>query len=228
MNEPLDSLSKIDNVLEVYSEMISFQSTQFTILISVLCGIVVFIFVANWYWNVKGAKSVIKEEVEKAMTPVKDELKTNTANAQKLVTEEVNKAVDKQNKHFEEEFEAYKNKVDKENRSSKAELYRIFALHCTSTNSFLVGAQWWFGAAELYQETGMSEFVGISVNSAVDALSNCVKSETIGEDDKDSIDSIEASIKKIPDILSDKKQEAKRLIKQVKKKYESSMSDQNQ
>lgn len=208
--------------------MISFQSTQFTILISVLCGIVVFIFVANWYWNVKGAKSVIKEEVEKAMTPVKDELKTNTANAQKLVTEEVNKAVDKQNKHFEEEFEAYKNKVDKENRSSKAELYRIFALHCTSTNSFLVGAQWWFGAAELYQETGMSEFVGISVNSAVDALSNCVKSETIGEDDKDSIDSIEASIKKIPDILSDKKQEAKRLIKQVKKKYESSMSDQNQ
>ncbi len=225
MNEALDSLSRIVSVPEVYSEMISFQSTQFTILISVLCGIVIVIVAATWYWNERGAKSFIKDEVEKAMKPIRKLLNAYPNGAKKMVAEEVNKAIEEQNKRFTEVFEAYKKKVDDENKSSKAELYRIFALHCTSTNSYLIGAQWWFGAAELYQETNMSEWVGISVNSAVDALEKCVSSETIEEDDKEKIDDIEVSIKKIPEMLSNKKREAKRLFKQLEQKYEKAVSD---
>lgn len=224
MNEPIDSLSRIVSGQELYSEMISFQSTQFTILISVLCGIVIVIVAATWYWNERGAKSVIKDEVEKAMKPVRKLLNAYPAGAKKMVSDEVKKSIEEQNKRFKEEFEEYKKKVDMDNKSSKAELYRIFALHCTSTNSYLIGALWWFGAAELYQETNTSEWVGISVNSAVEALSSSVASETIVEEDKEKLDDIEESINKIPDILIGKKREAKRLLKQLKKKYEESIS----
>lgn len=224
MNEIADSLSRIMSVPEVYSNMVSYQSTQFTILISVLCGIVIIIVGATWFWNYKGAKIAIKSEVENAMKPVRKLLNTHSAGAKKMVEEEVRKAIEEQNKSFEEKFEQYKKSVDEDNRLSKAELYRIFALHCTSTESYLIGAQWWLGASELYQETNTSEWVGISVNSAVEALSNSVASDTIVEEDKEKLDDIEESINKIPDILIGKKREAKRLLKQLKKKYEESIS----
>lgn len=223
MREIVDSLSRIDGVQDVYSNMVSYQSTQFTILISALCGIVLVIVGATWFWNYKGAKIAIKDEVERAMKPVRKLLSTYTTRAKKMVDEQVDSAIKAQNKQFEAAFEEYKKKVDEDNKKSKAELFRIFALHCTSTNSYLNGAQWWFGAAELYSETNFTEWVGISVNSAVEALSKCVSSETIEEDDKEKIEDIETAINKIPEILSDKKREAKKLLKQLKKKYEKSI-----
>lgn len=226
MKEVVDSLSRV-GVPEVYFDMVSYQSTQFTILISALCGIVIVIVGATWFWNFKGAKIAIKDEVERALKPVHKLLNSYSAAAKKMVNEQVNEAIENQNKHFEEAFEEYKKKVDADNKKSKAELYRIFALHCTSTNSYLIGAQWWFGAAELYLETNFSEWVGISVNSAVEALSKSVALEKIDEDDKEKIEDIEDSIQKIPEILSDKKREAKRLLKQIKKKYEETVSTES-
>lgn len=224
MSETLDSLSRIMSVPEVYSNMVSYQSTQFTILIAALCGIVIVIVGATWFWNYKGAKIAIKTEVDNSMKPVRKLLNSYSASAKKMVKEEVQNAIEEQNKSFDEKFEMFKKSVDEDNRRSKAELYRIFALHCTSTNSYLIGAQWWFGAAELYQETNTSELVGISVNSAVEALSNSVASETIVEEDREKLEDIEESINKIPDILSAKRREAKRLLKQLKNKYEQAVS----
>lgn len=227
MHVVIDTLPWTDGVQEVYSDMVSYQSAQFTILISVLCGIVIVIVGATWFWNYKGARIAIKDEVERAMKPVRKLLNTYSTRAKEMVDGQVNLAIKEQNKQFEEAFEDYKKKVDEDNKQSKAELYRIFALHCTSTNSYLIGAQWWFGAAELYMDTNSSEWVGISVNSAVDALSKCVSSEKIGEDDKDKIEDIEASIDKIPEILSDKKRQAKSLLKQLKKKYDKSVAGED-
>lgn len=46
-----------------YSDIADKQATQFTILISVLCGVVVVLLGATWWWNYRAAKQQIKDDI---------------------------------------------------------------------------------------------------------------------------------------------------------------------
>ena len=61
----IDSVEYIrsSDVSAFYADLADKQATQFTILISIICGIVVFIIGATWWWNYRGAKQQISEEI---------------------------------------------------------------------------------------------------------------------------------------------------------------------
>ena len=62
----IDSVEYVrsSDVSAFYADLADKQSTQFTILISVLCGIIVIVIGATWWWNYIGAKQQIKDEIE--------------------------------------------------------------------------------------------------------------------------------------------------------------------
>ena len=62
----IDSVKYVrsSDVSAFYADLADKQATQFTILISVLCGIIVIVIGATWWWNYRGAKQQIKDEVD--------------------------------------------------------------------------------------------------------------------------------------------------------------------
>lgn len=65
INDTIEYLMKSD-VTVFYTDMMDKQATQFNILISVISGVFILALGATWWWNYKGAKQQIKEEVSMA------------------------------------------------------------------------------------------------------------------------------------------------------------------
>ncbi len=62
VNDTIEYMIRSD-VISFYSDLMDKQATQFTILISVVSAVFVIAIGATWWWNYKGAKQQIKDEV---------------------------------------------------------------------------------------------------------------------------------------------------------------------
>ena len=162
----IDSVKYVrsSDVSAFYADLADKQATQFTILISIICGIVVFIIGATWWWNYRGAKQQISEEIStnketlmrlfrqqsKNINNILRNYEQKYKNDKTELQKSINNQIDKKTKHsqhtlkesfdsFEksqkEELEKSQKSVEKQIKQDQAELSRIFALHCASTNS---------------------------------------------------------------------------------------------
>ena len=212
-----DTISVIDasKVAEFYSSMMDKQATQFTILISVLCGIVVFIIGATWWWNYRGAKQQIAEESENNRKVFQRLFKTSTAKMEDELNNSLKEEVSSLSQTIHDELEEYKKSTTDTIDFQKAELSRVFALHCDSINSLFTAATWWYSAASLYNKTGTEKLVQVSVNAGLSDLKQTLKNKAVTEDDKDKLDGIMADVDTLPEILSAQKEETHKLVKSL-------------
>lgn len=218
MEEVLDSLARVvRSNSNIYSDLLSYQSAQFTILISVLCGLVVIIIGVTCFWNFWGAKNQISKEIAQ-----KEEELTNSLEAFKKSVKEDLIALDE--KRIKESGESIKNQLNEEQKRNKAQIdaaiARIYALHCSTTSSHLNSADWWLEALLAYQEQGDGQFTQISAQSLVGELQSCLDKQSLSEDNLAIIDRMKESVKKITDVLSSEKEEANKLLKKLKAKIE--------
>ena len=209
----VDTLSVIDaaKVTEFYSSMMDKQSAQFSILISVLCGIVVIIIGATWWWNFIGSKAQISKEINEGLAEI-----------QKTLEEQIKSKIDKRmsdtTANVKKELEAVKETLTKENLDSKAEVCRVFALHCFSEHLFFNSACWWLSAFEDYHAMNNGEFEQIAVNAYVKALESSYEQEILIEGQVEKIEDLVKRTEMIPDVFTQQKREAKKNIKKIDEK----------
>lgn len=247
---------KRSDVADFYANIADKQATQFTILISVLCGIVVVLIGMTWWWNYKASKQQITDEISLAKSKLDKDVddakeaikrlfnayKSNVDDLLKdyeekfngfkgALQESVNKQIDKKTdesvtnftKKFQDNIDELKNTQKEELKQfqdettqkineHQAELSRIFALHCESSNSFFIAANWWLKAAKLYKKIDAQVFVGISVNAILSAIEE-IDIEKDGNDISDYEEMITDAQEIIPDIL---KQERDKIISKLK------------
>lgn len=217
--DQVDTLSLIDagKVANFYSSLLDNQSAQFTLLISVLLGIVVVIIGATWWWNYRGAKQQISEEIDKQKITMMRLFKVSSGNMEKDIAKSIKEEMEVFSNSLHKEFEDYKLTVSKNINKQQAELSRVFALHCETTGSFFTSATWWFAAAELYKECDDQEFSQISVDAGVDALKNSINKESLGGEVVEKIDVILKRIDTLPDYFASQKRETRKLVAQIKK-----------
>ncbi len=239
----IDSVEYIrsSDVSTFYADLADKQATQFTILISIICGIVVFIIGATWWWNYRGAKQQISEEISmnketlmrlfrqqaKKVNDILHNYEQKHKNDKVELQKSINNQIDKKTKHsqhtlkesfdsFEksqkEELEKSLKSVEKQIKQDQAELSRIFALHCASTNSHYNAVTWWLAAAKLYKETDNDYFLGIAIR-AIEDLLNQIKSS---EDNADWDDLIEKVEEVTPDIMRIEKDKIIKKMKELK------------
>lgn len=110
----IDSVEYIKrtDTLEFYSDIANKQATQFTILISVLCGITVLLLAASWWWNMQGAKNQIRSEVESAKQQLKGEFETDKTTLGRLLTIHKRK-VTSDLSTYKEDFNGFKGSLQK-------------------------------------------------------------------------------------------------------------------
>lgn len=214
----VDTLAVVNanQVVAFYSDMMDKQATQFTILISVLCGIVVFIIGATWWWNYRGAKNQISEEIEANKRSFQRLFKTTTIQMDNQMDAMMKEKVESLTKSLHEEFEEYKRSTTESINNQKAELCRVFALHCDSTNSFFPASTWWYTAARLYHETGSDSMVQLALDAAIASLKKVAESPHLEEEDADRLDTILSDIEALPDVLIYQKNDTKKIVKQLK------------
>lgn len=215
-----DTVKVIDAelVANFYSSLLDKQSAQFTILVTVLSLVVVLILGATCWWNFRGAKQFMNKEIDKYKKEVRIATSKEVSNIEESVSKKVSDKVESLDKSIHSELGEYKKDLEKNIRRQQAELSRVFALHCHETNSFLVAATWWFDAAISYYVCEVNSFCQISVDAGVANLSDCYKKETLQEEDEEKLNAILEDIERIPDFYASQKKEAKRLVKQIKKK----------
>lgn len=224
----IDSVEYIKrgDVLEFYSDLASAQASQFTILTSVLCGIVVVLLGATWWWNYKAAKQQIKDEIntEKevlerlvrkkikemntAIESYQQKYSSDKGNLQRSINNQINSkyeqlapeiqhTLEKTQKELSSKIDDYKKSVDCQIKEDQANLNRIFALHCDSTNSHYTAATWWLSAAQKYKETGDDRFWGICINSLNESLQKC------SEKDINDIHEVQTLKERVSEIVPD-------------------------
>jgi F0F1-type ATP synthase membrane subunit b/b' len=239
----IDSVEYIrsSDVSAFYADLADKQATQFTILISIICGIVVFIIGATWWWNYRGAKQQISEEISmnketlmrlfrqqaKKVNDILRNYEQKYKNDKIELQKSINNQIDQKSRHtqhelkeviesFEkvqkDEIERNQKEVEKKIKEEQAELSRIFALHCTSTNSHYVAITWWLAAAKLYKETDNEYFLGIAIR-AIEDLLNQIKTP---EDNANWDDLIGMVEKVTPDIMSIEKDKIIKRMKELK------------
>lgn len=226
MDGQIDSLHVLDmnKVVEFYSDLMDKQATQFTILISVLCGVVVLIIGATWWWNYRGAKQQISEEIEKQREAMTRLFKVSTGRMEKDLQAFTENKMNENFTELHKEFEENKESVSKDIKKQQAELSRVFALHCHSADDPFASSAWWYMAAKLYNECGVHHFCQISVNSGLEALRETVKKNMTLDDFVDKLDDIISNINSLPDYFASQKKETKNLVKQLKSRINNSNS----
>ena len=241
----IDSVKYVrsSDVSAFYADLADKQATQFTILISVLCGIIVIVIGATWWWNYRGAKQQIKDEVDNLKMSlvrmlrlqVRDFEKQQQAFNQRYDTDKITLEeslkdyVEKDSKETEERlkgqidtYEADHNKAlsdlqkDTESKIKKdrAELSRLFALYNTSQKSYMSSIPWLLNAIKLYKELEEEKILGIAIR----ALRNNIKEvETISKDED--IDRLIKDVNKtIPPLMQTEKDEILNKLEELKKK----------
>lgn len=98
VNDTIEYLVKSD-VAAFYADMMDKQATQFTTLVAVICGVFAIAVGATWWWNYRGAKQQIKEEVGTAKQAMYKLYKSHQ------------KAVDELLKQYETEFNGFKDSI---------------------------------------------------------------------------------------------------------------------
>lgn len=226
VQDQTDTLFMMDagKVADFYSSLLDQQSNQFTILISVLCGIVVIIIGATCWWNYRGAKQQIFEETEEHKKALTRLFKVSTSRIEKGVSDSIKKEMDSFSESMHTELEDYKKAVSNDIKHQQAELSRVFALHCQSTDSPFASAAWWYTAARLYNDCGVHHLCHISVDSALESLRETVKKKIPLDEFVDKLDVIIDNVDALPDYFALQKKETKNLIKQIKKQMKESDS----
>ena len=190
---------KSTDVSAFYADLVDKQATQFQVLTYAILAILVIVVSATWWWNYRGAKQQIKEEIDNYKTiqirwirqqgsntnrilqEYGQSYKTDKAELQKSINNQIERklteATDNLKSSFEsfeksqkDELEKMKEQFENEIKQEQAELSRIFALHCASTNLSYNAVSWWLSAAKLYKETENNYFLSIAIRAAKDAL----------------------------------------------------------
>ena len=247
----IDSVEYVrsSDVSAFYADLADKQATQFTILISVLCGIVVIVIGATWWWNYKGAKQQIKEEVETLKTSLvrmlrlqlRDLEKQQQAfnkqyNSDKISLEESLKDyVEKESKETEERLKGQIDTYEQDHKNAlnnlqndtmsaikmdRAELSRLFALYNASQKNYMSSIPWFLNAAKLYKELEEEEILGHMIR----ALRNNVN-EIENPRKNDDIDTLIKNAKEtIPPLMKTEKDEIISKLEKLKKKQEKNES----
>ena len=95
VNDTIEYLEKSD-VIAFYSDMMDKQATQFAIIVSVISAVFVIATGATWWWNSRGAKQQIKDEVNTAKQVLNKLYKNHQ------------KAIENILKNYENEFNEFK------------------------------------------------------------------------------------------------------------------------
>lgn len=242
----IDSVEYVrrSDVAAFYADLVDKQATQFTILISVLCGIIVIVIGATWWWNYRDAKQQIKDEIETLKTSLvrmlrlqvrefekKQQTFSQQYDSDKIALEEATKDnIEKGLKDIEErlkgQIDSYEEDHNKaiENlqkntesavKMDRAELSRLFALYTTSQKSYKSSISWLLNAAKLYKELEEEEILG----HVIKALRNNVKEvDTIS---KEEIDSFIKDVREtIPPLMQTEKDEILSKLEELKEKSE--------
>lgn len=190
---------KSTDVSAFYADLAEKQATQFQVLTYAILAIMVIVVGATWWWNYRGAKQQIKEEIDnyksiqtrwlrqqaektnKILQEYEHKFETDKTELQKSINNQIDRkfkeATDDLKGSFDsfeetqkEELEKLKEQTERKIKYDQAELSRIFALHCASTNSYYNALSWWLSAAKLYRETENDHFLSISIRAAKDVL----------------------------------------------------------
>lgn len=234
VNDTTSYIAKGD-LVDFYKDIASAQSTQFTIIVAVI-GVVFTVVIGATWWNYKGAKAQINDE----MNAAKAEIQKLSADVdEKFIAfkQEIHALIDKRvaesiDEHLSQKLADYTEQIeliDKKNEDKlndfqktinntitkqRAELSRVFALHCNSTSSFYSSFTWWVQAFELYNEIEIGEFAQISIKYALTALKK-VKKEDVKKDDLSFY--IERIKSGVPDILYSERKELLELLESLSK-----------
>lgn len=183
------------DVTVFYADMMEKQTNQFTIILTAI-GIIFAVTVgATWWWNYKGAKQQISEEisvakqslsklfnankkgVEKELKNYENQFNGFKGSLQKSVNNQIDEAIKASFEKYLEEFNKKVSEIDskstkqieeikqsslKETYSQTASISRIFALYCTSNNSYLAAVGWWIKALKHYALSDNERWVGKS------------------------------------------------------------------
>lgn len=235
VNDTTSYIAKGD-LVDFYKDIASAQSTQFTIIITVIGVVFTVVVGATWWWNYKGAKAQINEEMNTATDEIQKlsaevDVKFNAFKqeihalidkkiadsidehlSQKLAdyTEQI-ELIDKKN---EDKLKDFQEKVDDEIRMHQADLNRVFALHCNTLEVYFQGFCWWLSAFELYMKLDEGNLAQISINQALNALKN-VKKEDV---DEEKLNDYKERIKtNVPAILSSERKELLEILDSLSK-----------
>lgn len=213
------------DVVSFYKDLADAQSTQFTIIISVIGVIFAVVVGATWWWNYKGAKSQISEEILSNINILDtrfDEFKSCVNDSlndivEKKINEHLEKSItdftkrtDDILKDHEANLSTFQNDVDNRINAQQAELCRVFAVHCDSTKSYYNAFTWWFSAFKFYHGLDNGEFTQISIRAALQALNNLEKKDVKKDNLSDYIQQIKDNV---PDILKSERDEMINRIK---------------
>ncbi len=222
---PKDSLSVMDasQVAAFYADLLDQQQAQFNIF-HVAIGIIFATALGlTWWWNYRGAKQKIIEEMENNREAMLRLFRVSTGKMEGGFSESIKKEMDTFSNSLHKEFDEYKELVSKDIKHQQAELSRVFALHCQSTDSPFASAAWWFKAAYLYNECDVKHFCQVSVNAGVDALKETVrKNAPLDDDSMERLETISQHVDSLPDYFASQKKETKDLVRIIRKQSKGS------
>ncbi len=221
---------------DFYKDIASAQSAQFTVIVAVVSVVFAAVIGATWWWNYKGAKAqindemnVTKAEIHKLSTELDEKFIAFKQEIHALIDKKVEESIDEHlsqkladyteqieliGKKNEDQLNDFQETINKKITEQRAELSRVFALHCNSTSSFYSSFTWWVKAFELYNEVEKGEFAQLSIKSALAALKK-VKKEDFKKDD---LLLYNERIKNgIPDILASERRELLKLLETLSK-----------
>lgn len=219
-----DTLKYIEaeQVSTFYADMMEKQQAQFNIFLVAIGIIVASVLGATWWWNYRGSMAQITEEIQGGLKKYQRLFNSHKSSTESFVKSEIDKQLqDKINslsESIKEESESFKSTITQENNALNANLCRVFALHCTSTNYYFNGASWWLSAFEKYLAVNDGEFQQIAVEACVKALENCYLQETISEDQLESLSGMAERAARIPDVFTNQRNKAKNFLMQIKNK----------
>jgi len=216
----LDSLGvdSASNVSAIYSDMIDKLQSQFNVMLVVIGLIVATVIGATWWWNYKGSKAQITEEIQEGLKKYQRLLNAHRSSTEKFINNNVKEQIDTLSTSLKSSLDDYKKGISLDNRKMKADLSRVFALHCSTGGSYYNSATWWLYAFEEYVGLDDGEFQQISMDAFISALEDCFKNEDITDDQEESLTNLEKDVMKIPDVFTGHRKKAKTLLKQISDK----------
>lgn len=217
-NIPKDTLSVIDasQVAAFYADIIEQQQAQFNIFLVALGVVIAAVLGATWWWNYRGSKAQITDEIQDGIKSLQGEFNTHKSATEGLINSKVNEQMEALSATMNKELESFKAKIENNNQKMNADLCRVFALHCSTEGSFFNSAKWWLSAFDGYAAINDGRFEQIAINACVTALQNSVKKEEILSDHQiDSLEDVKNKIEKIPDVFAKQRSEAKKLTKKL-------------
>lgn len=224
-----------EELIDFYKDLAATQSNQFTILVTVIGVVFTVVVGATWWWNYRGAKSQINDDMNAARNDFSQlmsemEVKFNSfkTEMQESMNDMIEKSIDSHlslklteyteqieriDKKNEEKLNDFQDTVNRKITAQQAELNRVFALHCKSVKAYYNAFIWWLDAFELYNNIDDGKLAQISIKAAIKALKQ-VKKEDVT--DKEELTSYADRIKNIvPDILSSERKELLELIDKI-------------